>query len=203
MKTDTNDKRYDRDYFDRWYRRGGIGDKARLVRKVALAVATAEYHLERPIRTVLDIGCGEGVWRAPLLKLRPGVQYLGFDGSEYVVSRYGRARNLHLAKFGDFALLRPTAPVDLLVCSDVLHYLPTRELDRGLPGLAELCGGVAFLETFAREDRAVGDEHEFQNRPAAFYRKRFAALGFAQVGSHCWLSPALRERATALEAAAQ
>lgn len=58
------DKTYDRAYFDRWYRRGGIGGAARLARKVALAVVTAEYHLERPIRSVLDIGCGEGAWRA-------------------------------------------------------------------------------------------------------------------------------------------
>ena len=43
-----------------------------------------------------------------------------------------------------------------------MHYLDTRELDRGLPGLAELCGGVAFLETFTREDGADGDEHDFQ-----------------------------------------
>jgi SAM-dependent methyltransferase len=192
-------KSYDKAYFDRWYRRGGIGDRARLARKVALAVATAEYHLERPVRTVLDIGAGEGVWFAPLRKLRPDVRYLGFDGSEYAVARYGRTRNLHLARFGDFELLRPCAPVDLLVCSDVLHYLSKRELERGLPGLAELCGGVAFLEAFAREDQAVGDEHEFQDRPASFYRKRFEALGFAQLGSHCWLSPALKERATALE----
>ena len=67
MRT-TPPKRYDRAYFDRWYRHGGIGGARRLARKVALAVATAEYHLERPVRTVLDIGCGEGPWRAPLLK---------------------------------------------------------------------------------------------------------------------------------------
>jgi SAM-dependent methyltransferase len=193
------EKRYDQSYFDRWYRAGGIGDRKRLGRKVALAVATAEYHLERPIRSVLDVGAGEAVWRAPLLKLRPGVRYLGFDSSEYAVARYGRSRQLHFARFGDFEHLRPCAPVDLLVCSDVLHYLETRELDRGLAGLAELCAGVAFLETFAKEDRAIGDEHDFQQRPASFYRKRFEAAGFAQVGSHCWLSPALKERATALE----
>ena len=193
-------KRYDRAYFDRWYRQGGIGGARRLARKVALAVATAEYHLERPLRTVLDIGCGEGPWRAPLLKLRPDARYLGFDASAYAVARFGARRNLHLARFGDFAQLRPCPPVDLLVCSDVLHYLDVRELDRGLPGLAELCGGVAFLETFAREDRAEGDEHDFRNRPAAFYRRRFEALGFTQLGSHCWLSPALRGHATALEA---
>lgn len=194
-------KQYDRAYFDRWYRHGGIGDARRLARKVALAVATAEYHLERPVRTVLDIGCGEGAWRAPLLKLRPGVRYLGFDASEYAVQRYGRSRNLHLARFEDFALLRPCPPVDLLVCSDVMHYLPLRELDRGLPGLAELCGGVAFLECFTREDETEGDDVEFHARPAAFYRRRFAALGFRQVGSHCWLSPALAADAAALELA--
>jgi SAM-dependent methyltransferase len=192
-------KTYDRDYFDRWYRRGGIGDAARLARKVALAVATAEYHLERPLRSVLDIGCGEGTWRAPLRKLRPKVDYIGFDGSEYAVSRFGRSRNLHLARFGDFEYLRPCAPVDLLVCSDVLHYLPTRELDRGLPALADLCGGVAFIEAFAREDQAVGDEDEFKSRPARFYRKRLHALGLRPLGSHCWLSPGLVARATALE----
>ena len=47
------------------------------------------------------------------------------------IARYGRARNLRLASFGEFGVLRPCAPVDLLGCSDVLHYLPTRELDRG------------------------------------------------------------------------
>ena len=195
------EKTYDRAYFDRWYRRGGIGGAQRLARKVALAVATAEYHLERPLRTVLDIGCGEGAWRAPLLKLRPKARYLGFDSSEYAVTRHGASRNLHYAHFGDFAQLRPVPPVDLLVCSDVLHYLSTRELDKGLPGLAELCGGVAFLETFTREDAAVGDEHDFMRRPARFYRQRFEALGFTPLGSHCWLAPALQGTTTALETA--
>lgn len=194
-------KEYDRAYFDRWYRDGGIGGRRRLARKVALAVATAEYHLERPLRHVLDIGCGEGAWRAPLLALRPKARYLGFDSSEYAIERFGARRNLHHARFADFAELRPCPPVDLLVCSDVLHYLDVRELDRGLPGLAELCGGVAFLETFAREDRAEGDEHQFKQRPAAFYRKRFAAVGFRPLGSHCWLSPTLARHATALELA--
>jgi SAM-dependent methyltransferase len=197
---ETAAKQYDRDYFDRWYRCRGIGGAKRLARKVALAVATAEYHLERPIRSVLDIGCGEGAWCAPLRKLRPQVHYLGFDSSQYAIARYGLLRNLHFARFGDFALLRPCPPVDLLVCSDVLHYLPGRELDRGLPGLAELCGGVAFLETFAREDHAEGDEDHFQSRPARFYRERLAKAGFLTLGSHCWLAPGLRDGATALEA---
>ncbi|MBJ6980018.1 class I SAM-dependent methyltransferase [Luteimonas sp. MC1895] len=193
------DKTYDQAYFDRWYRDGGIGGRQRLARKVALAVATAEYHLERPLKSVLDIGCGEGAWRAPLLKLRPRASYMGFDSSEYAIARHGARRNLHAARFADFAQLRPCAPADLVVCSDVLHYLPAREIDRGLPGLAELCAGVAFLEAFAREDAAEGDEDGFIARPGAFYRRRFEAAGFRALGSHCWLSPALAAGATALE----
>lgn len=195
----TRTKTYDRAYFDKWYRKAGIGDAARLQRKVALAVTMAEYHLGRPLRTVLDIGCGEGAWRAPLLKLRPKARYLGFDSSEYAIRRYGAKRDLHFARFGDFAVLRPCPPVDLLICSDVLHYLSTRELARGLPGLAELCAGVAFLEVFAKEDETEGDDVGFQARPARVYRQRFEAAGFRFVGSHCWLSPARAGDAAALE----
>ncbi len=197
---DVMDKHYDQAYFQRWYRREDIGGSARLARKVAMAVAMAEYYLERPIRSVLDVGCGEGAWRAPLLRLRPKLQYMGFDSSDYAVQRYGRTRNLHPARFGDFAWLRPCAPVDLLVCSDVMHYLPSRELRQGLPGLAELCGGVAFLETFAAEDEFEGDHDGFQSRAASWYRRQFTSVGFTGVGSHCWLSPALQGEAAALEA---
>lgn len=193
------EKQYDREYFDRWYRGAGLGGPQRLARKVALAVATAEYHLERPIRTVLDIGCGEGAWRAPLLKLRPKLDYLGFDSSQYAIERHGARRNLHWARFADFEHLRPCPPVDLLICADVLHYLPAREIDRGLAGLAELCGGVAFLETFTRQDQTIGDDDGFLRRPASFYRNRLHAVGLQPLGSHCWLSPALVEDATALE----
>lgn len=197
-------KAYDRAYFEQWYRGPAaegseIGGPARLARKVALAVASAEYHLERPIRSVLDIGCGEGAWRAPLLKWRPKLQYLGFDSSPYAIARHGARRNLHYARFGDFECLRPCAPVDLLVCSDVLHYLATRELDRGLAGIGELCGGVAFLETFTGQDGIDGDTDGFKRRPAQFYRQRFEAIGLGTLGSHLWLSPGLRDGAASLE----
>ena len=38
------DKTYDAAYFQRWYRRADIGGSARPARKVALAVASAEYY---------------------------------------------------------------------------------------------------------------------------------------------------------------
>ena len=100
-------KIYDRAYFDKWYRHPdhAVASPAELRRKVAMVVAQAEYYLGRPIRNVLDVGCGEATWRAPLRALRPDIAYRGLDASEYVVARYGRRRNIGLARFGqlDFA----------------------------------------------------------------------------------------------------
>ncbi len=194
-------KRYDRAYFDRWYRHPTrrVIDTQALQRKVNLAVAIAENYLARPVRSVLDVGCGEAAWRAPLLRLRPELDYRGVDSSEYAVARYGRERGISLASFGQMAHLRPGPPVDLLVCSDVMHYIGARELARGLSGFGELCGGVAFLEAFTRKDDPEGDREGFIARSAAFYRRAFARAGFVSVGSYCWLSPALGEVAAELE----
>ncbi len=194
-------KTYDQSYFDRWYRNSKHerNSSALLERKVHLAVSMAEYYLERPIRSVLDVGCGEAVWRAPLLKLRPKLDYRGVDSSEYAVSKFGRTRNIAFASFGQLEQLRFGAPVDLLVCSDVMHYVPDTELRRGLKGFSELCGGLAFLEIWSKEDDIVGDKVGFIERPATWYRRQFAKAGFAPCGSHSYLSADLQTSAASLE----
>lgn len=194
-------KNYDRDYFDRWYRRHGINRAATLARKVALAVACAEYHLGRPLASVLDVGCGEGAWRAPLRRLRPAAGYLGLDSSAYAIARYGRSRNLREGRFGDLAGLRFDDSFDLVVCADVLHYLGDAEIRAGLPGLVANGHGVAWLETFCAEDEVEGDLDGFQPRPADWYRRTFADAGLVQAGSHCWLLPDTAAGAVALESA--
>ena len=194
-------KHYDRAYFDRWYRKdaAGIGRGALLQRKAALAVAMAEHYLERPLRSVLDVGCGEGAWRAPLLKLRPKLDYMGVDSSEYAIARHGAMRNLRLARFAQLEQLRFGAPADLLVCSDVLHYVPAAELRRGLSGFSELCDGLAWIEVYCRNDPVEGDEHGFVRRSAAFYRRAIANAGFTACGSNGYLAPSLAADAVALE----
>ena len=192
-------KTYDAGYFQRWYRDRGMAGRAGLARKVAMAVATAEYYLERPIRSLLDVGCGEAPWRAELLKLRPRLKYQGVDSSEYAVARYGRTRNIALASFGQLGELRFGAPVDLLVCADVMHYVPTAELRRGLSGFSEHCDGVAFLEMYTDEDAIAGDKLGFLPRSAAFYRRQFKRAGFIACGSHLYLRDNLHATAVALE----
>lgn len=180
-------KIYDQKYFDRWYRKNGVGEPAGVERLVAMAVGIAEYHLERPLVHVLDIGCGEAPWQPILKRMRPKANYLGFDASEYAIRKFGARRNIHFARFGDFSMLRPCPPADLVVCADVLHYLSPRELDRGLPGLVELTGGVLCIPTFVRGDAVEGDFHDFYQRPASFYVRRLESLGMQSLGSHCWI----------------
>jgi SAM-dependent methyltransferase len=194
-------KHYDRAYFDHWYRDASdrVGSRAERARKAALVVALAEHYLARPVQSVLDVGCGEGVWRAPLLALRPRLCYLGLDSSDYVVARYGRARNLRRARFGDLAELRFERRFDIIVCSDVLHYLAAAEIRRGLSGFGDLLEGLAFLEVFTTRDAPDGDHDGFIARSPGWYRRAFAAAGLIGCGSQAWLAPRLARSVAALE----
>ena len=196
-------KQYDRAYFDHWYRapQRRAARRQATQRKARLALAAAEYYLGRPVQRVLDVGCGEGDWREPLLALRPGLSYLGLDASEYAVQRFGKARNLRLARFAQLAQLRFDASVDLLVCADVLHYLSDAELRRGLSGFAELCHGVCFVEAYTAEDAISGDLEGFVPRRASWYRRRFSGAGLTPLGSHLYACPALASGLVALERA--
>lgn len=201
MSRPARGKVYDRAYFDRWYRarRSRIESPAALRRRVAVAVALAERLLERPIRSALDVGCGEGRWRGELLRLRPRLRYVGVDPSPYVVARFGRARGIVHGDFGELPAQAIGGPFDLLICADVLHYLDDAELDRGLPGLARLTAGVAWLEALCREDEVEGDLTGLLLRPARTYRRRFEALGLRRAGAHGWAGAAAAERLGALE----
>jgi len=195
-------KVYDRAYFERWYHnsRHAVGSGHALERKVALALAAAEYYLCHPVRNVLDVGCGEGAWRKPLRALRPGVEYLGLDSSEYAVARYGKSRNIRLATFGQLGELRFDTTFDLIVCSDVIHYVPTPQLKRGLRGIVEMLDGVAFLELFTSVDSPDGDKRGFIGRSPRWYQSTFAEAGLIACGSHCYVGPRLKGSVAALEA---
>lgn len=194
-------KRYDRDYFERWYRDPAtrVADPAELKRKVAMVVSLAEYFLGRPLARILDVGCGEGNWRAPLLRLRPDAFYLGLDPSAWAVQRFGRKRNIHRMAFGQLAGQRFDAPFDLILCANVLPYLEAAEIRAGLSGFAELLDGMAFLETWVRGDQVEGDHDGFRARNASWYRKAFGAAGLRQCGPHAWLSASIAPELGALE----
>jgi SAM-dependent methyltransferase len=194
-------KTYDQAYFDKWYRSAehAVRSPAELTRKVSMVLGQAEFYLGRPVRNVLDVGCGEAPWRAVLRRLRPGIEYRGLEASEYAVARYGRTRNIGLARFGQLAELRFDTRFDLIVCTDVLHYLRPAEIRAGLTGIGEMAEGLVFLEVYTREDDPGGDRVGFQGRPARFYREAFNEVGLIPVGSQCYASPRLARHVAALE----
>lgn len=181
-------KRYDQAYFDRWYRGPERpSDLPTLTRNVALAVAAAESVLDRPIQTVLDVGCGEGRWQPVLQRLRPDAAYLGIDASEYAIERFGEERNLRHGTFDRLHLHDFDEPFDLVVCADVLHYLDDRTILLGLDALVDLVGGVALLEVFTRDDPVEGDRDGFLLRDPLWYRRAFVGAGLVPLGLQLWV----------------
>jgi SAM-dependent methyltransferase len=193
-------KQYDKAYFERWYhdRKTRVSTHAEVRRKVSMAVTMCEYFLRRPLRTVLDVGCGEGAWLPHLRALRPRVVYSGIDSSDYAIERFGTERNIRRGTFGELPKLRLSV-YDLVVCSDVLHYVPDDQIRKGIGALADATDGMAFLEVLTKEDDIIGDLDAFIRRPAAWYRKLFTSTGMTGVAPYCWLSPAFKDSVAELE----
>jgi SAM-dependent methyltransferase len=193
-------KVYDRSYFDRWYRSArAVVRPEVMLRKVRLAVAAAEYVIGRPLRSVLDVGCGEGPWRAPLRRLRPGLRYVGVDSSEYVVRRYGRRRGIRPGTLAALDRLGFRRPFDLVVCADVLEYVPTAEVRAGLGHIRGLTGGLAYIEAFTATDDMVGDRLQWHYRSARAYRALFREAGLISCGLHCYVPNERLHTVSALE----
>lgn len=194
-------KTYDRAYFDRWYRdrRERVATRESLERKVRMVIGVTEYLLGRPVRTVLDIGCGEAAWRAVLRRLRREVRYIGVDSSEYVLTRFGTSRNIRRGSLGDLDAMRLPRKLDVVVCADVLQYVDARDADRGLRSIRRLLGGVAYIEMFAAEDGMVGDRSGWHERTASQYRAMVRQAGLTQCGPYCYVNADELDTLNALE----
>lgn len=194
-------KRYDAEYFQRWYHDPArrVITPAAVARKVHLTMGIAEMLLERPIKRVLDVGCGEGAWRAHLRRARPTVEYLGVESSEYAVARYGRSRNIRAGSFGTLASLDLDGPFDLVVVCDVLQYVPDGEFASGLAAIASLLGGVVYLEAYTTDDALDGDHADWHHRSPEQYRRAFRRAGLHAVGMHCYVGEALLGATVTLE----
>jgi len=193
-------KRYDRAYFDRFYRSPDARlTPESLARNVALAVAMAESVLDRPLESVLDVGCGEGRWQPVLHDMRPGATYLGIDSSEYAVERFGEERNLLSGAFAELDVFAFEEPFDLVICSDVLHYLAKETILMGMDTLADLVGGVALLEVFTADDPVEGDREGFHFRDPDWYRRVFTGAGLVPVGLQFYVHHEIAEGLDALD----
>ena len=195
--------RYDEAYFDKWYRHPQyrVKSASELRRQVEFVVRLTEWVLGRPVRTVLDVGCGEGNWQPELKRLRKRLHYDGVDPSEYAVARFGARRGLMQGGIEDLDALPLRPDYDLVVCCGMLNYLPPDTLRRGLTHVAHRTGGVAYLELFTSSDQFEGDTTWTAPRPAAWYRRQMRAAGLHPIGMHGYVPTAQRHRVAALERA--
>jgi 2-polyprenyl-3-methyl-5-hydroxy-6-metoxy-1,4-benzoquinol methylase len=201
MSAPTARKRYDEAYFTKWYHdpRTRVHSRDSVKRKIRMVLAVTEYFLGRKLRSVLDVGAGEGVWGTELRRIRPGIRYLGVDPSEYVVGRHGKRRNIRLGSFEQLPTLQLGRGYDLIVCADMLQYVADGALKRGVRHLASLLHGVAFLEAYTTGDEMEGDLDDWHPRSKPQYRRIFANAGLVACGVHCYIAPDVAVNAVELE----
>lgn len=138
----------------------------------ANAVAALMKHLELPVRSILDAGCGLGLMRAPLLRAFPKATYTGIEVSEHICKQYGWTQ-------ASLAAYKPARRFDLVLCYDVLQYLSDRDAVRAMANLGRLTRGALYFHAPTQEDwRGNADlscsDSDIRLRDADWYRTRLA-----------------------------
>jgi len=196
-----DDQAYDQAYFDKWYRHPHhrVKTPVELRRQVAFVLRMAEWVLGRPVKSVLDVGCGEGQWLPELKRIRPRVHYDGVDPSAYAVARYGRRRRLQQGGIEDLETLALRSAYDLVVCCGMLNYLAPSVLRAGLQQVAAKTEGMAYLELFTSADNIEGDTNWPAPRAGKWYRAMMRAAGLTSIGMHGYVPTSHRSRVAVLE----
>jgi len=174
------------DRFDAgFYRRFYLDPRTRVVTRAEMArradlIAAFIRHGKYPVRRILDVGCGLGLMRAPLLRPFPRASYTGVEASAYLCERHGWEQ-------GSAATFTSRRPFDLVVCYDVLQYLATREAAAALRNLGQLCRGVLHFGVLTTEDWELycdrgSTDRNVHIRPGSWYRRRLAPA-FINAGS--------------------
>ena len=163
--------KFDAGFYQRYYRdpETRVASREDAVKLGRFICAFTSY-LGFGVRRVLDAGCGLGHMRKAVREYFPRARYVGLDPSEYLARRYGWV----LTSIADYA---PRAPFDLVICHDVLQYLPDREAARALRNLSRLCQGALYFSVLTVEDwRRNADRGRTDSgvwlRPADWYRSR-------------------------------
>lgn len=110
-----------------------------------LTDATIE-HIGPQVRTVLDLGCGDGTYTAELKRAFPAVRFVGVDAAAVAIE--GASKRYPDVEFRVADALRPeTLPperFDLAIARGVLHHLP--DASAALHNLMRAAGEVLIIE---------------------------------------------------------
>lgn len=178
---------FDEAYYQRYYfnKKTSVVDPQHLERLGTFVCSYLKY-LRLPVRRVLDVGCGIGLWRDQIQRHFPDMVYHGVEYSDYLCERYGWTH-------GSVVDFHCAGPYDLVICQGVLPYLNTADLQKALHNLGALSRGALYLEAVTREDYEQGTIDEDLTDPrllrhrASLYRRGLAAH-FTALGGGLWLS---------------
>ncbi|HEX2830573.1 MAG TPA: class I SAM-dependent methyltransferase [Burkholderiales bacterium] len=182
-------ERFDRSYYEKWYS-DDDEDRVDIAEQAARFVLSYVDHMDSSIGTVLDLGCGVGLWKAALAKQSKRVRYTGVEYSSYLCERYGWER-------GSAVDYSPGRTFDLVVCQGVLQYLDDAQCERAIANLAKLSRRFLYLEVLTSGDaRRVcdpeGTDFEVHVRDARWYAARLKAH-FVNLGGGLYAKPSMRE----------
>jgi predicted TPR repeat methyltransferase len=178
---------FDEAYYQRFYfnKKTSVVDPDHLARLGAFVCSYVQY-LRVPVRRVLDVGCGIGLWRDVVKRHYPHAQFQGVEYSEYLCGRYGWER-------GSVVDYRATAPFDLVICQGVLPYLSAADAKQAMHNLGQLCHGALYVEAVTREDwdddmvdEVLTDGTQFRHSQAMY--RRGLSQHFKELGGGLWLS---------------
>ncbi len=178
---------FDEAYYQRFYfdKKTSVVDPAHVDRLGAFVGAYLQY-LRVPVRRVLDVGCGIGLWKGLIARHFPEASYQGVEISDYLCQRYGWQQ-------GSVVDYAASEPFDLVICPGVLPYLSPPDLRRALANLGRLSRGALYVEAVSREDyeqdiidEDLTDARLFRHR-AELYRRGLAEHAL-ELGGGVWLS---------------
>ena len=178
---------FDEAYYARYYfdKKTKVADPQHVERLGAFVSAYLKY-LRVPVRRVLDVGCGVGLWRDIVARHFPQASYHGVEVSEYLCGRYGWER-------GSVVDYKAREPFDFVICQGVLAYLNPVDLKQALRNLGNLSQGALYLEAVTLEDyendivdEDLTDPLLFRHR-ADLYRRGLSRK-FQALGGGMWLS---------------
>lgn len=163
---------FDEAYYRRYYENPRTAVISRAdVERLAKFVLHYLAYLHVPVRTVLDIGCGIGLWKSVLESHSGKISYTGLEISRYLCDKYGW---MH----GSVVDFSSRQKYDLVICQGVLPYLDEGEAAAALRNISKVCRGALYLEAVTREDRRNGvidtdkTDGKIHLRRAEWYRKQ-------------------------------
>lgn len=181
-----SDSWFDEAYYERYYfdKKTSVVDPQHMERLGSFVCSYLKY-LRVPVRRVLDVGCGIGLWRDIVARHFPEATFHGVEYSPYLCERFGWER-------GSVVDYRAEEPFDFVICQGVLPYLSAADLKQALHNFARLSQGALYIEAVSQEDwerdildETLTDPRLFRHR-AALYR-RGLSQGFIELGGGIWL----------------